>query len=1249
MPRCLNPKKAHENSVSLARPVLSGPTTALSEIDTHENGVGTEGQVGCQFCKYLLEGALLGDCRVLRWIGAGAFGDVYEAQQLPPVNRRVAIKVMAIERVIDGQSAEMFAREVSTIAALDHPHILPVLRAGIIEDGRSYLVMKYAAQGSLQQYCQPASQVVSFLPTIPPPTDLLEVPGDSLVIAAAETQKIVELIDEDQAEANKQHSTHEAKEKDQSNSNEQDATHDIDALEKGDHSPNHDYKKSTEQASARVAKDASEAQPDPVVNQEVAQPLVKIELDPDTTGHTRNGVNGVANPQNHAASTPTNENGTDAIREGAHGTTPPSASANGSQATSSKNGTNGEALAQHAANGAQNIELIETARLVEDAQPVISCPPDIEQATTMLLDGTEKTDAATIPYIPGEMKMLSPQRALRYLEEAAAALQYAHEHSLIHLDVKPANLLLDAQGRVMLADFGVSVLLDGYTHASLHYYVGTPLYTAPEQWLEQPRAASDQYALAVTFYQLLTGRAPFTGNLYAVMHGHLQSPPSPLSELNPLLPAQLEPVFQRALAKDPTARYPDVLAFARAYREALESAANATTDVRKEPRVPHTLEQHVAERPSKGDLPLVLPAPEEQADNRVKVRLRKMDTLDELYTNEEEPEIPGDPLHPRRGNWKRKVLLCLLALMLVAGGSLGLVRVERPCWLGVCARIALSSPTVNFTNNGRQPITITNTGTTDLDWVATWSTAYPWLRVTSPGGTLAPNKTTTLLITSNVGSLNRGDLSDKLTISGGAGVIARSIIVTEHVVADEGISIDASIVPFSYTQGRLQPGAQTIKLTNHNGHALTWEALLSINNNWLVVAPASGTLLNNQSIDLSLTVSTATLQSLHTSTYPVQLSIQGAFDNHVNYAMKPPLTLTLQVQQPPKPTPAATPSSPLTFAVQQLASLNQGRSEHSTVWDTRDNTLLLFGGVDGQGTLLNDLWSYNPSSGQWTQLTQPVALTTNYCSSGNPAPRASAAMVWDSIDNEVLLYGGLGANNTFLNDLWAYSPDANTWTMLSCSNSPATSNTSAPAPRSGAGVAWNGNEMLLLGGRNSSGPLGDFWAYTPGPAGAKGSWSQLASPPSGALMYPTMSWDSHDRELYVFGGNTGSRQLDTLAIYNPTNGWRVATPANPPGTGPMARQLALSVWDSKDNVFLMTGGWSATDHTTSLNSLWSYSPAKNIWWENSEPDHGSGAFPGRSASTMVWDSSTNSAFVCAGVGSPDNTKVLNDLWIIRAG
>src|SRR5947207_15886426 len=183
MTYCLNPKKAHENRTTPAALVDKGSSKA---------SVVVEEQVTCQFCKYLLEGALLGDCRVTSWIGSGTFGDVYKAQQLPPLNRRVALKVMAVEHVADGRAAELFAREVQAIAALDHPNILPVLRVGTIAEGRPYLVMKFAAHGSLQKFCSSPLPPYSVLPTtlqksqaheqkpIPAHAQVLELPPDKV-------------------------------------------------------------------------------------------------------------------------------------------------------------------------------------------------------------------------------------------------------------------------------------------------------------------------------------------------------------------------------------------------------------------------------------------------------------------------------------------------------------------------------------------------------------------------------------------------------------------------------------------------------------------------------------------------------------------------------------------------------------------------------------------------------------------------------------------------------------------------------------------------------------------------------------------------------------------------------------------------------------------------------------------------------------------------------------------------------------
>ena len=159
----------------------------------------------------------------------------------------------------------------------------------------------------------------------------------------------------------------------------------------------------------------------------------------------------------------------------------------------------------------------------------------------------------------GEAGLLSPQDVAHFISNAASALQYAHNSSIVHQDVKPSNFLIRTNLEdvnhpdLLLADFGIAKLSSATASIS-HSIRGTPTYMAPEQWDGEPVYATDQYALAVVAYELLTGRAPFVGRQQQVMYQHLTVQPQPPSTLNPLLSKDVDAVLLKALKKKPEER-----------------------------------------------------------------------------------------------------------------------------------------------------------------------------------------------------------------------------------------------------------------------------------------------------------------------------------------------------------------------------------------------------------------------------------------------------------------------------------------------------------------------------------------------------------------------------------------------------------------------------------------------------------------------------------------------------------------------
>lgn len=208
--------------------------------------------------------------------------------------------------------------------------------------------------------------------------------------------------------------------------------------------------------------------------------------------------------------------------------------------------------------------------------PIYDCGDDRGQLwlSMRLVRGT--TAAAQVAITPQGMPV---EAVLDILRAVASALDFANRRGVVHRDVKPANILIDTEtSQVLLSDFGIARQMsgdDGLTAAGS--FIGTFDYSSPEQISDDDLdGRSDQYALACTAVQLLTGCKPFTGPTAAsIIKRHLVDPPPSVSAMRPGLPTGVDAVFNRALAKRPADRFATCTEFVTALAAALHTPAAA--------------------------------------------------------------------------------------------------------------------------------------------------------------------------------------------------------------------------------------------------------------------------------------------------------------------------------------------------------------------------------------------------------------------------------------------------------------------------------------------------------------------------------------------------------------------------------------------------------------------------------------------------------------------------------------------------
>lgn len=171
----------------------------------------------------------------------------------------------------------------------------------------------------------------------------------------------------------------------------------------------------------------------------------------------------------------------------------------------------------------------------------------------------EYVDGQTLRQLLSSGRRLLPERALEITSGILSALDYSHRHGIVHRDIKPANVMLTRAGDVKVMDFGIArAIADSTaTMTAASAVMGTAQYLSPEQARgEVVDARSDLYSTGCLLYELLTGRPPFTGDSpVSVAYQHVSETPIPPSQVDPGVPAALDPLVMKALAKDPDDRY----------------------------------------------------------------------------------------------------------------------------------------------------------------------------------------------------------------------------------------------------------------------------------------------------------------------------------------------------------------------------------------------------------------------------------------------------------------------------------------------------------------------------------------------------------------------------------------------------------------------------------------------------------------------------------------------------------------------
>lgn len=190
--------------------------------------------------------------------------------------------------------------------------------------------------------------------------------------------------------------------------------------------------------------------------------------------------------------------------------------------------------------------------------PAIVTIFDVGEADGLRYIAMEYIAGRTLNEVLQEQGRLGIPLTIALLAPVAEALDFAHSHGMIHRDVKPHNIMIDADGRVLLTDFGIAIDPNesGERLTRTGMFMGTPEYISPEQAQAQPLTGrSDLYSLGIVAYEMLAGRVPFEGATPQQIMAHVYQAPPPITSFDRATPPEIDQIFARVLAKDPAQRF----------------------------------------------------------------------------------------------------------------------------------------------------------------------------------------------------------------------------------------------------------------------------------------------------------------------------------------------------------------------------------------------------------------------------------------------------------------------------------------------------------------------------------------------------------------------------------------------------------------------------------------------------------------------------------------------------------------------